>query len=62
MSREGRTEVELSNGDVRKMEILFDTDAEAKLIRKGMISDHLLYRAEKRLRFATANGQSLRGR
>ena len=56
-----RTETELQNGDIQKMEILVDTGAEANLIRQGLVADHLMYGAEKPLRFETANGQSLSG-
>ena len=56
-----KTEVDLSNRDIQIMDILVDTGAEANLIRKGLVSDHLTYGAEKPLRFATANGQSLSG-
>jgi hypothetical protein len=56
-----KTDVELRNGDLQKMDILVDTGAEANLIRKGLVSDHLTYAAKKPLRFATANGQNLSG-
>jgi hypothetical protein len=56
-----KTDVELRNGDIQKMDILVDTGAEANLIRKGLISNHLTYVARKPLKFATANGQSLGG-
>ena len=56
-----RTEVQLINGDFQRMKILVDTGAEANLIRQGLLSDHLLYRAQKPLKFETANGQILPG-
>ena len=43
------------------MDILLDTRAEANIIRKGLVSNHLTYVARKPLRFATASGQSLGG-
>jgi hypothetical protein len=56
-----KTDAELRNGEVQTMDILVDTGAEANLIRKGLVSNHLTYVARNPLKFATANGQSLGG-
>ena len=51
----------LPNGERRTMKVLVDTGAQANLIRKGLIGDHLLQAAVERLNLRTANGQRLDG-
>lgn len=56
-----RTRVELLNGAHQKLDVLVDTGAEANLIKKGLIPDHLFYPAQSPLRFEAANGEVLAG-
>ena len=51
----------LCNGKEKKLDVLVDTDAEANLIRQGLVEEHLTYPAKEALKFETANGQVLSG-
>ena len=56
-----KLEAEMVNGEVQIIKVLIDTGAQANLIRKGLVDDHLMYAARKPLTLATANGQRLEG-
>ena len=56
-----RVPVELSNGEISEWKILVDTGAQANLVRKGLVPDHLMFSATEPLSFRTANGQRLEG-
>ena len=51
----------LENGTVKTMKILVDTGAEANLIRKGFVPDHLTFVAKRVLHLVAANGQKIEG-
>ena len=54
-------DVELQNGQLKRLRMLVDTGAEANLIKVGLIPTHLTYPAKKILRLVAANGQAIRG-
>ena len=56
-----RVPVELNNGEVTEWKILVDTGAQANLVRKDLVPDHLMFSATQPLNFRTANGQRLEG-
>ena len=52
---------ELLNGEEKFINILIDTGAEANLIKRRVVPEHLTYAAKDPLCFETANGQILAG-
>ena len=49
------------NGESQILRVLIDTGAQANLIRRGVVDDHLMYPARNPLFLRTANGQVLEG-
>ena len=56
-----RTTAILPNGKEQVLNVLVDTGAEACLVRKGLMPEHLTHLAPKPLKFETADGQPLKG-
>lgn len=56
-----RVDATFENGSVEPIWVLIDTGAEANLIRRGLVPDHLTFPAKKVLNLFAANGQSIRG-
>ena len=56
-----RAPVEISNGEIREVNILVDTGAQANLIREGLVPHHLTQCAKRRLQLIAANGQVIPG-
>ena len=56
-----RVDTTMNNGEVKTLDILIDTGAEANLVRTGLVPRHLTTIARTRLNLVTANGQTLGG-
>ena len=57
-----RVDTTMNNGEIKTLDILIDTGAEANLVRTGLVPRHLTTIARTRLNLVTANGQTLGGR
>jgi hypothetical protein len=55
------TKVQFLNGEEKEIKILVDTGAEANLVKKGLIPEHLFYPAKDPVKFETGSGQSPAG-
>ena len=56
-----KLEAEMVNGERQAIRVLIDTGAQANLIRRGLLEEHLMYAARTPLTLTTANGQRLEG-
>ena len=56
-----KVDATFENGETKQIWVLIDTGAEANLIRRGVVPDHITYPAKKVLNLIAANGQPIQG-
>ena len=53
--------ISLDNGWSKEVSAFIDTGSEVSLVRRGVLPDDLLQKAEKPMQLVTASGQVMRG-